>query len=399
MPSQIDPTKPIDGVPASKADLRANLQAAKGEIEALQSGKADLGHQHGLLDISDAGALASKNTVAAVDINDDAVTNAKLANMAAATFKGRAAGAGTGDPTDLTAAQAKTALAISTSDVSGLGTLATLDQVGTGQISDGAVTNAKLADMAAATFKGRAAGAGTGDPTDLTAAQTKTVLAISTSDVSGLGTLATLNQVGTGQISDDAVTNVKLANMAAATFKGRAAGGGTGDPTDLTAAQAKTALAISTADVSGLGALATLNQVGTGQISDDAVTYAKMQNVSAASRLLGRGQAGGAGDPEEIVLGSGLSMTGTTLTSEFELSGQRHDRAGAGSHRQYQACQDRCWCHRDIYDAHDHDGGSGRRLGGRGNVRRAQPHPYSSQHNQCGGPGGAQPGRLRADLR
>ena len=68
--------------------------------------------------------------------------------------------------------------------------------------------------------------------------------------------------------------------------------------------------------MSGLGALATLSQIGTGQISDDAVTYARIQNVSAASRLLGRGQVGGAGDPEEIVLGSGLSMTGTTLSSE-----------------------------------------------------------------------------------
>lgn len=36
MPSSIDPTKPADGVPAVKADLRANLQAAKDEIEALQ---------------------------------------------------------------------------------------------------------------------------------------------------------------------------------------------------------------------------------------------------------------------------------------------------------------------------------------------------------------------------
>jgi hypothetical protein len=49
--SQIDPTKPADGVPAVKADLRANLQAAKSEIEDLQSdlaGKAASGHVHAL---------------------------------------------------------------------------------------------------------------------------------------------------------------------------------------------------------------------------------------------------------------------------------------------------------------------------------------------------------------
>ena len=46
------------------------------------------------------------------NIGDDAVSNAKLANMAQATFKMRAAGAGTGDPIDGTPSQAKTALAI-----------------------------------------------------------------------------------------------------------------------------------------------------------------------------------------------------------------------------------------------------------------------------------------------
>ena len=50
-------------------------------------------------------------------------------------------------------------------------------------------------------------------------------------------------------------------------------------------------------------------------IDNDAVTYAKMQNVSAASKLLGRGSAAGSGDVEEITLGTGLSMSGTTLSS------------------------------------------------------------------------------------
>lgn len=41
-------------------------------------------------------------------------------------------------------------------------------------------------------------------------------------------------------IANDAVTNIKLANMAQATIKGRAAASGTGDPVDLTAAQVRT---------------------------------------------------------------------------------------------------------------------------------------------------------------
>lgn len=57
-------------------------------------------------------------------------------------------------------------------------------------------------------------------------------------------------------------------------------------------------------------------RVDTADINDAQVTYAKMQDVSAASKLLGRGAAAGSGDAEEITLGTGLSMSGTTLNAE-----------------------------------------------------------------------------------
>lgn len=89
-------------------------------------------------------------------VANDAVTNAKLANMPANTFKANNTG-GSADPADINAAAAKTLLAITTSDVSGLtaalatkfdtpagttaqyvrgdGTLATLPAPGTGTVT------------------------------------------------------------------------------------------------------------------------------------------------------------------------------------------------------------------------------------------------------------------------
>lgn len=50
-------------------------------------------------------------------------------------------------------------------------------------------------------------------------------------------------------------------------------------------------------------------------LPNDGVTYARMQNISAASKLLGRGSAAGSGDPQEITIGTALAMSATTLNA------------------------------------------------------------------------------------
>lgn len=59
----------------------------------------------------DKGDITLSSSGATWTIDSDVVSNTKLANMTEGTVKGRASGAGTGDPTDLTATQVGTIIA------------------------------------------------------------------------------------------------------------------------------------------------------------------------------------------------------------------------------------------------------------------------------------------------
>lgn len=122
----------------------------------------------------------------AATIANNAVTMAKLADLAGLSVIGNATNGST-DPAAITAAndgevlrRSGTALGFGTVAAAGLAS----DAVTTVKILNDNVTNAKLADMAAATIKGSVAG---GDPADLTGTQATALLDVATTSLKGLG--------------------------------------------------------------------------------------------------------------------------------------------------------------------------------------------------------------------
>jgi len=289
------------------------------------AGIESTGHSHTLADVTDSGALAAKGTVATGDIDNDAVTLAKMANMATASFLGRNTAA-TGDPEVLSAAVARGILNVAdgannyshpnhTGDVTSTGDGATV-------IANNAVTLAKMADMATASFIGRNTAA-TGDPEVLSAATARGILNVSdgannyshpnhTGDVTSTGDGATVianNAVTTAKIADENVTLPKLAHIATDSFLGRDTAA-TGDVEVLSAAAARGILNVSdgannyshpnhTGDVTSTGDGATA-------IAARAVTVAKMLAIDSQI-FLGRNTAG-TGDIESLNKATALSM-------------------------------------------------------------------------------------------
>lgn len=251
------------------------------------------------------------DSVATAKIPNGAITLAKQATLAANSIQGNNTGS-PATPIALTVAQVKTLLALANTDISGLGTLAT--QSGT--------------------FSGSSSGTNTGDQTTIagitgTKAQFNT--AITDGDILFVGDAPTAHtHLLVAGATDVTITAANLNTLDDGvntalhfhdTDRARANHTGTQASTTIlnfaadvaataavTANTAKVTNATHTGDVAGSGALT---------IANDAVTYAKMQNVSASDKILGR--ISGSGDVEEIA----CTAAGRNLIDDADAATQR----------------------------------------------------------------------------
>jgi hypothetical protein len=210
--------------------------------------------------LRESGSTLGFGTVATAGLADDAATNAKLANMAEATVKARKAASGTGDPLDIALVDGPEIAWVWASPADELTLVLVSGGIGSTALANDAVTDAKLRNSGALSVIGRSANS-SGDPADISATAASGAVLRESGSTLGFGTVATAG------LADDAATNAKLANMAEATIKGRAAGAGTGDPTDLTAAQVR-------AIIGSSGATLNVNTTTTGNVGTGEDTLA-----------------------------------------------------------------------------------------------------------------------------
>ena len=276
----------------------------------------------------------ANDAVTSAEIANDAVTNAKLANVATATIKGRAT-AGTGDLEDLTAAQTRTVL--------------NLDNVTNTSDANKPVSTAQQtaldlkANIASPTFTGTVGGitasmvglANVNNTSDAnkpvsTAQQTALDLKANIANPTFTGTVSgiTASMVGLANVNNTSDANKPVstaqqtalnlkANIANPTFTGTASGTFSGSLTGNV-----------TGNVTGSAASFTGSLVGdvTGTqgattIADNAVTFAKMQDMAGYS-ILGK-PTSGSGNVAEISSSSFMLEASTGFLRQSSATSAR----------------------------------------------------------------------------
>lgn len=257
----------------------------------------------------DVAASAGSGTTA---IGANKVLDTMIRQSVGLSVIGRSANT-TGNVADLTAVTDGHVLRLSGTAI-GFGTTATAG------IADDAVTYAKIQNVSATDrLLGRDT-VGAGDIEELTATGGIEFTGTGIQRSALTGDVTASAGSGSTTIAAGVVTLAKMADIATDRLIGRDTAG-TGVPEALTVGGG--------VEFTGSGGIqrgaltgdvtATAGSAAT-TIANDAVSYAKIQNVSAASKLLGRGDSG-SGDVQEITLGSNLTMTGTTLAATGGGSG------------------------------------------------------------------------------
>jgi hypothetical protein len=224
------------------------------------------------IDMTDTAGIIS------ADVKDDSITNAKLALMNGYSIKANPTNTST-NPSDFAiqplSVVGRTATGVDISNITAnndfevlrrSGSTLGFGQVGTGGIADSAVTNTKLANNSVDSSK----------------------------IVDG--------SIATADLANNAVTFAKMQTIAALSVLGNSLNS-INVPVEIT----------STADAQILRRIGTslgFSTIVTASIADDAVTYAKMQNIVTAQRLLGSASANGI--VAEISIATALAWLGNT---------------------------------------------------------------------------------------
>jgi hypothetical protein len=281
------------------ADALDRVMRAKRTDAALSELPSSITRANKVLAFDSSGQpTVSTNTLSQIEsasLSANSVTNTLLADMAQATVKGRASGAGTGDPTDLTGTQVVAILPSFTGATPSVaGAAGIVPQPAAGD--DGKYLRG---DGVWAVVAG---GSGGGAPSDAdylvrTANGSLSAERVVTDTARVSWDWGTAGQAK-ADIVANSIGNTYLRQSAALSLVGRSANS-TGNVADISATAGTGYPLVESGSTLAFG------QLQTAGIADDAVTYAKLQNVSAQYRILGRTTAG-AGNAEEITTSANM---------------------------------------------------------------------------------------------